>query len=133
MCVFCKIISGEFSSKKIYEDDKVLAILDISQATVAHTLVMPKAHYENIYDLDQEVAQHLFSVVQKICSHYKETISNLEGINLLNNNGALAGQTVMHYHMHIIPRYADDDLVNMTFTEHQFNLDDICNKLTLIK
>ena len=131
MCVFCKIINGVFSSSKIYEDDKVLAILDLSQATYGHTLVMPKAHYENIFDLDEETAKHLFSVVKLIANHYKTTIPNLTGINLLNNNGASAGQTVMHYHMHIIPRYEDDDLVNMQFTEHKLNLSEICEKLKI--
>lgn len=131
MCVFCKIISGEFNSCKIYEDEKVLAILDLSQATYGHTLVMPKTHYENIFDLDEEVAKHLFSVVKKISNHYKEVIPTLKGINLLNNNNEAAGQTVMHYHMHIIPRYEDDDLVNMQFTEHKLNLEEICTNLKI--
>ena len=131
MCVFCKIISGEFNSSKIYEDDKVLAILDLSQATYGHTLVMPKMHYENIFDLDEETAKHLFSVVKKISNHYKEVLPNLKGINLLNNNGSRAGQTVMHYHMHILPRYDDDDLGDIHFTEHKLDLKDVCAQLKL--
>ena len=131
MCVFCKIISGEYNSSKIYEDDKVLAILDLSQATYGHTLVMPKNHYENIFELDEETSKHLFDVVTKISKHYKKVIPNLTGINLLNNNGLRAGQTVMHYHMHIIPRYDDDDLVNMQFTEHKLNLNEICEQLKI--
>lgn len=131
MCVFCKIISGEYSSHKIYEDEKVLAILDLSQATVGHTLVMPKKHYENIFDLDEKIAKHLFSVVKQISNHYKNKLPNLKGINLLNNNGSKAGQTVMHYHMHIIPRYDNDDLVEMKFTEHKLNLNEICNELKI--
>ena len=129
MCVFCKIISGEYGSSKVYEDDKVVAILDLSQATTGHTLVMPKQHYENIFDLDTETAKHLFSVVKKISNHYQHVIPNLKGLNLLNNNGAKAGQTVMHYHMHIIPRYEDDDLVEMKFTEHKLNLNELCEQL----
>lgn len=131
MCVFCKIASGEFNSSKIYEDDKVLAILDLSQATYGHTLVMPKQHYENIFDLDNELAKHLFSVVQKISNHYKKTIPNIKGVNLLNNSGEKAGQTVMHFHMHILPRYEDDDLVDIKFTEHKLNLNDICEQLKI--
>jgi histidine triad (HIT) family protein len=131
MCVFCKIISGEYSSSKIYEDDKVLAILDLSQATYGHTLVMPKNHYENIFELDEEISKHLFDVVTKISKHYKKVIPNLTGINLLNNNGLRAGQTVMHYHMHIIPRYEDDDLVDMKFTEHKLNLSEVCDNLKI--
>ena len=131
MCVFCKIISGEFNSSKIYEDDKVLAILDLSQATYGHTLVMPKEHCENIFDLNEETAGHLLSVVTKIAKHYHKVIPNLKGINLLNNNGQKAGQTVMHYHMHIIPRYDDDDLGDMKFTEHKLNLNEICQQLKI--
>jgi histidine triad (HIT) family protein len=131
MCVFCKIASGEFSSHKIYEDEKVLAILDLSQATKGHTLVMPKKHYENIFDLDEETSKHLFNVVRIISKHYNEIDKNIVGINLLNNNGSAAGQTVMHYHMHILPRYENDDLKNMEFNEHKLNLEEICNELKI--
>ena len=133
MCVFCKIISGEFSSQKIYEDDKVLAILDLSQATEGHTLVIPKKHYQNIFEIDEETYQHLFSVVRKICLHYQKVIPNLVGLNLLNNNGEKAGQTVLHYHVHIIPRYENDDLKNMSFVDHgdKLDLSTIKSKLTL--
>lgn len=131
MCVFCKIVSGEYSSSKIYEDDKVLAILDLSQASYGHTLVMPKKHYENIFDLDTETAMHLFSVVKLISNHYQNVLPNLKGINLLNNNGSKAGQVVIHYHMHIIPRYEDDDLVDMKFTEHKLNLTEVCDNLKI--
>ena len=131
MCVFCKIASGEFSSHKIYEDEKVLAILDLSQATKGHTLVMPKRHYENIFDLDEETSKHLFNVVRIISKHYNKIDKNIVGINLLNNNGSAAGQTVMHYHMHILPRYENDDLKNMEFNEHKLNLEEICNELKI--
>ena len=131
MCVFCKIASGEFSSPKIYEDEKVLAILDLSQATKGHTLVMPKRHYENIFDLDEETSKHLFNVVRIISKHYNKIDKNIVGINLLNNNGSAAGQTVMHYHMHILPRYENDDLKNMEFNEHKLNLEEICNELKI--
>ncbi len=131
MCVFCKIISGEYNSSKIYEDDKVLAILDLSQATYGHTLVMPKEHCENIFDLNEETAKHLFSVVTKIAKHYNSVIPNLKGLNLLNNNGVKAGQTVMHYHMHIIPRYDDDDLGEMKFIEHKLDLNSVCQQLKI--
>ena len=131
MCVFCKIVSGEYSSSKIYEDDKVLAILDLSQASYGHTLVMPKKHYENIFDLDTETAMHLFSVVKLISNHYQNVLPNLKGINLLNNNGSKAGQVVIHYHMHIIPRYEDGDLVDMKFTEHKLNLTEVCDNLKI--
>lgn len=133
MCVFCKIINKEFSSYKIYETNNVLAILDISQATYGHTLVMPKMHVENIFEIKDDLLQEIYSVVGTICKHYKKVLPNLKGINLLNNNGEKAGQTVNHYHVHIIPRYNDDDLLDMKFTDHSklLNLQEIENLLKL--
>jgi histidine triad (HIT) family protein len=92
---------------------------------------MPKQHFENIFELDEETSKHLFNVVRKISTHYKETDPNIKGINLLNNNGSIAGQTVMHYHMHILPRYENDDLENMKFTEHKLDLAQICSELKI--
>lgn len=132
MCIFCKIIQGEIPSYKVYEDDKVLAILDISQATKGHTLVMPKMHYETIFDLNDEITAHLYQVVQKISKHYQTKIPNLKGLNLLNNNLPKAGQTVPHYHVHIIPRYEDDNLVDMQFTDNSQTVD-FNNLLNVIK
>ena len=122
MCVFCEIIKGNIPSKKIYEDDKVLAILDISQATKLHTLVMPKEHYENIFDIDSDTLAHLIKVVKMIANHYKEMNPEILGINLLNNNNEAAGQSVMHYHMHILPRYKNDNL-KIEFTDNSASID----------
>jgi len=130
MCVFCEIIKGNIPSKKIYEDDQVVAILDISQATLGHTLVMPKNHYANLYEIDDNTLSHLIKVTKMIAKHYKEVDPTIEGINLLNNNEEAAGQSVMHYHMHILPRRKNDDLL-IQFKEHQYDLDDICNKLKI--
>lgn len=133
MCVFCKIINKEFSSYKIYETNNVLAILDISQATYGHTLVMPKLHVENIFEISDDLLKEVYSVVGIICKHYKKVLPNLKGINLLNNNGEKAGQTVNHYHIHIIPRYNDDDLIDIKFTDHSkfLNLQEIEKLLKL--
>ena len=122
MCVFCEIIKGNIPSKKIYEDDKVLAILDISQATKLHTLVMPKEHYENIFDIDSDTLAHLIKVVKGIANHYEEMNPEILGINLLNNNNEAAGQSVMHYHMHILPRYKNDNL-KIEFTDNSASID----------
>ena len=108
MDVFDKIISGEFSSKKIYEDDKVIAILDLSQATIGHTLVIPKKCVKNILEIDQETLVHTTKVVQMLCLKLKEKL-NCQGFNILNNCNEVAGQTVPHFHIHIIPRYTDDN------------------------
>lgn len=108
MCVFCRIVEGSIPSYKVYEDDDVLAILDISQATIGHTLVMPKIHVSNILESSDELNQKLFKVVGILSKRISENL-NCEGINIVSNNKQLAGQTVDHLHIHIIPRYIDDD------------------------
>ena len=129
MCVFCEIVKGNIPSKKIYEDDKVLAILDISQATRLHTLVMPKEHYENIFEISEDTLAHLIKVVKKISCHYKDLDKNILGINLLNNNGSAAGQTVNHYHMHILPRYKEDNLsIDFKDNSANYNLEELANE-----
>ncbi|NLP49946.1 HIT family protein [Bacillus sp. RO1] len=107
-CIFCKIIDGDIPASKVYEDEHVLAFLDISQVTKGHTLVIPKVHKENIYELTPEIAEKLFKVVPKIANSIKEQFEPI-GLNLLNNNGEAAGQSVFHYHLHIIPRYGKGD------------------------
>ncbi|KPB04914.1 HIT family protein [Bacillus sp. CHD6a] len=107
-CIFCKIIDGDIPAAKVYEDEHVLAFLDISQVTKGHTLVIPKVHKENIYELTPEIAENLFKVVPKIANSIKEEFKPI-GLNLLNNNGEAAGQSVFHYHLHIIPRYGKGD------------------------
>ncbi|SEN82801.1 histidine triad (HIT) family protein [Paenisporosarcina quisquiliarum] len=107
-CIFCKIIDGSIPSAKIYEDDHVYAFMDIMPLTKGHTLIIPKNHKENIYDLSEEEASNLFKVVPKIASVLKESFGPV-GMNLLNNNGAPAGQSVFHFHLHFIPRYDQTD------------------------
>lgn len=107
MCIFCKIINKEIPCYKVYEDDLFLAFLDISPAAVGHTLVIPKKHVKDIFELDDEIKTNLLSVCQKVAIAVKKA-TNCEGINILNNNGLEAGQTVFHYHVHIIPRYSND-------------------------
>jgi histidine triad (HIT) family protein len=107
-CIFCKIIAGEIPSKKVFENEHVMAFLDISQVTKGHTLVIPKKHAKDIYELTPEIASNLFEVVPNIASAIKEAYEPI-GLNLLNNNGEKAGQSVFHYHMHLIPRYGKGD------------------------
>ena len=108
MCVFCEIIKGNIPSYKLYEDEKCIAILDISQATIGHTLIIPKKHFKNIFELDEETAKHLAIVTTKLAKRIKDAL-NLEGMNVLNNAGIIAGQTIDHFHIHLIPRYKDDN------------------------
>ncbi|PJN86723.1 HIT family protein [Bacillus sp. mrc49] len=107
-CIFCKIIDGEIPSTKVFENEHVLAFLDISQVTKGHTLVIPKVHKENLYELTPEIAKNLFEVVPEISRAMKQEF-NPVGLNLLNNNGEAAGQSVFHFHMHLIPRYGEGD------------------------
>ena len=108
MCIFCKIINHEIPSSVVYEDEQCLAILDISQVTKGHTLVMPKQHFDNLLECDDETAAHLIKVTKKLAKQIRER-TGAEGVNILNNNGEVAGQTVNHLHIHIIPRYSDKD------------------------
>ena len=125
MCVFCEIVKGNIPSYKVYEDDMCIAILDISQATIGHTLVIPKKHFKNIFELDEETAMHLFKVVTNL----SKKISNM---NILNNNGTLAGQSVDHFHIHIIPRYEKDNL-EIKFSSNKLSPEEFNNLLNKIK
>ena len=108
MCVFCKILNGEIPGSKIYENEYCIAILDISQTTKGHTLVIPKRHVENIFDLNSKESKAIMDACVYVANKLKEKLG-VENINLLNNSGTLAGQVVMHFHMHIIPRYENDE------------------------
>ena len=125
MCITCKIINGEIPSKKIYEDEDVLAILDISQATKGHTLVLPKKHYSNLLEIEDYEYLKVMNKVKDIAKAIEKAY-NPDGFNILNNCNEAAGQTVMHFHVHIIPRYKNDDL-EIKFVDHSntSNLDEI--------
>ncbi|WP_144556848.1 HIT family protein [Bacillus pumilus] len=117
-CIFCKIIDEDIPCAKVYEDEHVLAFLDISQVTKGHTLVIPKIHKENIYDMTPEVSNQYFQAIPKIARAIKQEFEPI-GLNLLNNNGEKAGQSVFHYHMHIIPRYGKGDGFGAVWKSHQ--------------
>ena len=106
-CIFCKIANGEIPSSTIYEDDMFRVILDLSPAAKGHALVLPKAHFRNIFDIDEATASRLFVVAAKVAGAMKQTLG-CDGLNIVQNNEEIAGQTVFHFHLHIIPRYVDD-------------------------
>lgn len=108
-CVFCKIVKKEIPSDKIYEDDKFFAFLDINPNNPGHSLIIPKKHYENIYDLPDEVLSEIAPLIKKIAIAVKKSV-NADGINIGMNNDGAAGQIVHHAHFHVIPRFADDGL-----------------------
>ncbi|WP_018924204.1 HIT family protein [Salsuginibacillus kocurii] len=106
-CIFCKIVAEEIPAAKVYEDDYALAFMDISQVTKGHTLLIPKDHQPNIFELQEETAAYLFSLAPKIARAI-ESEFQLEGMNLLNNNHETADQSVFHFHLHFLPRYDKD-------------------------
>lgn len=117
MCIFCKIAEGQIPSYKIYEDELCLAFLDLSQSNIGHTLIVPKQHFDNIITLDNELAGHLFSVTSKITKAISKAL-NINDFNILNNCGEIAGQSVHHFHIHIIPRKLNDNIkINLSSNE----------------
>lgn len=108
-CVFCKIASGEIPSYKVYEDEICLAFLDINPSSKGHTLVLPKEHFTSMATAPRDVLDHCFEVAQHIA---QAQISQLgaDGANVLTNIGSAAGQTISHFHIHVIPRYVNDGI-----------------------
>jgi len=103
-CIFCKIVKGEIPAHKVYEDDKVYAFLDIKPLSKGHTLVLPKEHFENIFDIPKDLYGYMFEVAKEIAGHIKDKY-NPEGMFINQNNGEMAGQSIMHVHLHIKPIY----------------------------
>lgn len=106
-CIFCKIANGEIPSKTLYEDEKFRVILDLGPATRGHALVIPKEHAADLYELPEETASDVLVLAKKIAARMKEKL-HCDGLNLIQNNGETAGQTVAHFHLHMIPRYQMD-------------------------
>ena len=106
--VFDMIVAGDIPAYKVYEDDDVLAFLDLSQVTPGHTLMVPKTHVADIFEYDEELAARVLSKLPKIARAIKASDDKIIGLNILSNNGEAAGQSVFHSHFHLIPRYADD-------------------------
>lgn len=106
-CIFCKIAAGEIPSKTIYEDEDFRVILDLGPATRGHALVLPKEHADDLFGISEEMAAKVIPVAKKVASMMKTNLE-CDGLNLVQNNGEVAGQTVKHFHLHIIPRYSDD-------------------------
>ena len=106
-CIFCKIANGQIPSKTIYEDDSYRVILDLGPATKGHALILPKDHYANLYELPDEKAGEVIKLAKKMATKMTAALK-CDGFNLVQNNGETAGQTVFHFHMHLIPRYMND-------------------------
>lgn len=118
MCIFCDIVTGSIPSYKVYEDDDVLAFLDISQVTRGHTLVVPKQHSDNFLVCEEAQMIKVMKAAQKIACHLMEK-TGANGMNILSNIHEVAGQSVAHFHVHIIPRYNEQDACKITFNESE--------------
>ncbi len=106
-CIFCKLANGEIPTRTLYEDETFRVILDASPATKGHALILPKEHADNLYELSDETAGKVMILAKKMARRMKEKLS-CDGFNLVQNNGEIAGQTIFHFHLHLIPRYNDD-------------------------
>lgn len=106
-CIFCKIAAGEIPSKTLYEDEEFRVILDLGPATRGHALILPRNHYRNLFELPEDQAEKVIVLAKKMAQQMKEKL-HCDGFNLVQNNEEVAGQTVFHFHMHLIPRYNDD-------------------------
>lgn len=118
MCIFCQIVNKEIPSYCIYEDEQVMAFLDISQVTKGHTLIIPKKHVESLLDCDDEILVHMSKVAKMLANRITER-TQAKGMNILSNIHEIAGQSVPHFHIHLIPRYQNDDAIQITFNKSQ--------------
>lgn len=122
-CIFCKIVDGKIPSFTVYEDDNYKAMMDINPANLGHILVIPKNHHENIFDIEENTLCALFRVVKKVSCVLKSVL-NCDGINIVQNNKEAAGQTVNHFHVHVIPRYKGDGL-NLSWRAKAYDSEEI--------
>lgn len=106
-CIFCKIANGEIPSATLYEDEDFRVILDLGPATKGHALIVPKEHFANLFELPEDLTAKAFVLARKMAVKMKDAL-NCDGFNIVQNNGISAGQTVFHFHIHLIPRYEQD-------------------------
>lgn len=106
-CIFCKIANGEIPSRTLYEDEDFRVIMDLAPATKGHSLILPKNHYKNIYEIADDTAAKVLPLAKKMAVRMTEKLG-ADGFNIVQNNNEVAGQTVFHFHVHLIPRYNDD-------------------------
>lgn len=126
-CVFCKIIEGSIPSIKVYEDEYCLAFMDITPLSKGHTLLIPKTHVADIFEMTEDIAKNLYAAAPKVANAIKAAFNPI-GLNTLNNNGAPAGQSVFHYHLHFIPRYDETEGLKLTWETKKYEFD-VLNEL----
>ena len=121
-CIFCKIVAGEIPASRVYEDDHFLAFLDISQVTPGHTLVIPKKHARNLLEMTPDETAALFNIVSRVTKKV-ESATQPQGMNIISNMEEIAGQSVFHTHVHILPRYSQEDDLKIDFIAHEPDFD----------
>ena len=128
-CIFCKLAGGQIPTNSIYEDDDFKVIMDLSPASKGHCIILPKTHAKNLLELPDEYCEKILLVAKKCCKVLKEVL-HCDGINVLQNNGEVAGQTVFHLHIHLIPRYEGDN-VHIKWVEHkdETNLEELAAEI----
>ncbi len=130
-CIFCKIANGDIPSKTIYEDGLFRVILDMGPATKGHALILPKEHADNLYELPDDIAEKVMVVAKNMVVKMRNSLG-ADGFNLVQNNGEVAGQSVLHYHLHLIPRYKNDNQ-HILWEPHETTVDELENiKNTII-
>lgn len=129
-CIFCKIGSGDIPSYKLYEDEDFKVFLDLSPTSYGHALIIPKEHYKNLFELDDTIASKALVLAKKVGAAMMNTL-HCDCLNVLQNNGEAAGQTMFHFHIHLIPRYKEDD-TKIIFAENSLTEDDAKKIIDLI-
>lgn len=125
-CLFCKIINGDIPSKTIYEDEDFKVFLDINPSTNGDMLIVPKKHFENIYDIDESLIPKIHNLIKKLYDLVKEKLG-AEGLTIVQNNGH--GQEIKHYHVHVTPRYSNDEIKTNKNTEILASIDDVYEQI----
>ena len=125
-CLFCKIIKGEIPSKTVYEDELVKVFLDINPTTNGDMLVVPKKHYENILDIDEKLIPHIHKVIKDLHNMLKDKLS-IDGLTIVQNNGH--GQEIKHYHVHVTPRYTNDEVKQNSNKKILVDIDDVYEQI----
>ncbi len=133
-CIFCKIAAGDIPSKTIYEDEDFRVILDINPAEKGHALIIPKKHYADIFELPEDIAASAMVLAKKLATHISGVLG-CDGFNIIQNNGEVAGQTVFHFHIHLLPRHKGDSNQDTMCWNHvelsPEELEGICQSLRL--
>lgn len=131
-CIFCKLANGVFATNSIYEDENFNVILDASPANKGHALILPKEHFQDVFEIDEEILGKAMILAKKVAARQMEVLK-CDGVNIIQNNKEAAGQTVMHYHLHVIPRFKHDGQ-KMSWQPHEVEQKlqaEICEMLSM--